>query len=163
MSDQSNRRGKVTDEHREEARRLKALWEASKARRQANGVGSQEAFGATYEIGNQSAVGFFLNGRTALSPKAARGFVKGIGCKISDFSPRIAEMLSSPLADPDAAGWPFPGIEPERFYRLSEQAKLELQGVVRERLDAYERSSAEAPAPMTAQREALRKPRAVPA
>lgn len=80
----SARRGTVTEEHREESARLKRLWEQAE-----HGL-SQEAFGATYGIGNQSAVWQFLNGRTALSLEAAKGFAKGLGCDIAAFSPRLA-------------------------------------------------------------------------
>lgn len=82
------RKAIVTDEHREEAGRLKAIWDARKA---AGKVSSQATFGETYEIGNQSAVGQFLRGEVALSLKAARGFAKGLNCEIEDFSPRLAK------------------------------------------------------------------------
>lgn len=88
-----DRRAKVTPEHEEEARKLRQLWASSAAVRDAAGVGSQLAFGAHYGIGTQGAVGSFLNGKTPLSLKAARGFADGIGCKVSDFSPRLAEIL----------------------------------------------------------------------
>jgi phage repressor protein C with HTH and peptisase S24 domain len=77
------RKTRVTSEHREEARRLKVIWD-SRAKL------SQDEFGAQFEIGNQSAVGQFLRGVTPLSPKAARGFASGLGCLIDDFSPRLA-------------------------------------------------------------------------
>jgi hypothetical protein len=62
--------------------------------RKANGVATQAAFGEAYDIGNQAAVGFFLNGQTALSLKAARGFALGLGVQIDAFSPRLAEMAA---------------------------------------------------------------------
>lgn len=108
MSDMTARRGKVTDVHREEARRLKAIWDATYTSRKATGLHSQEAFGERFHIGNQAAVGFFLNGKTALSLKAARGFAEGLGCNISDFSPRLAEEAAknaefAPAAEDDFA------------------------------------------------------------
>lgn len=96
MSEAVHRRGKVTDLHREEARLLRELWSASAENRQARGERSQEAFGEAYDIGNQAAVGFFLNGKTALSLKAARGFARGLRCRVVDFSPRLAKLLESP-------------------------------------------------------------------
>lgn len=78
------RRAKVTDESKAEADRLKALWEA------ATGRPNQAVFGELYDIGSQSAVNFFLNGKTPLSLKAARGFARGLRCSIGDFSPRLA-------------------------------------------------------------------------
>jgi transcriptional regulator with XRE-family HTH domain len=80
----SNRRGTVTEEHRAESRKLKELYESTP-----HGL-SQAAFGATYGIGNQGAVWQFLNGKTALSMDAAKGFAKGLGVPLSDFSPRLA-------------------------------------------------------------------------
>jgi hypothetical protein len=80
---QSSRKSKVTDETREESRRLKAIWDERKTL-------SQDLFGEQFEIGNQGAVWQFLNGVTALSLKAARGFARGLRCQIADFSPRLA-------------------------------------------------------------------------
>lgn len=76
----------------EEAARLKAIWDKTEAERRQAGVGTQGAFGDTFGIGNQAAVGFFLNGKTALSLKAAHGFATGLKCKIEDFSPRLAKL-----------------------------------------------------------------------
>lgn len=93
MGDPSDRRGKVTAENKEEAKRLSALWAKTKAERDAAGVGTQEAFGAEYDIGNQAAVGFFLTGKTALSLKGAVGFARGFRCSVADFSPRLAAQI----------------------------------------------------------------------
>lgn len=77
------RKAKITDENREESRRLKAIWDAASPRP------SQAVFAEEFDIGGQSAVNNFLNGKSALSIKAARGFARGLGCEISDFSPRL--------------------------------------------------------------------------
>lgn len=77
----------MTEEHREEARKLKELWDARTHETQA-------LFGERYEIGNQSAVGQFLRGDVPLSLSAARGFAKGLQCQISDFSLRLAKQAS---------------------------------------------------------------------
>ena len=90
----TDRKAKVTDEHREEAMRLAALWET-------RAHPSQAIFGEQYEIGSQSAVGQFLRGDTPLSLKAAAGFASGLGCKISDFSTRLARQA---LAYADLSG-----------------------------------------------------------
>jgi phage repressor protein C with HTH and peptisase S24 domain len=81
-----NRKAKVTPENLEEAKRLKALWDKARAA----GGPTQTVFGETYDIGTQSAVNLFLTGTTPLSLKAARGFAKGLGCEIADFSTRLA-------------------------------------------------------------------------
>lgn len=93
MNGNDAKRGKVTAENKAEAARLKAIWTATADSRRATGMHTQGAFGDAYDIGNQSAVGFFLNGQTALSLKAARGFAKGLGCHIADFSPRLAAEI----------------------------------------------------------------------
>lgn len=77
MFSDPNRRGKVTAENAEEARKLKAIWMREQPRLQAAGVGTQEKFGQEFSIGNQAAVGFFLNGKTALSLKAGLAFARG--------------------------------------------------------------------------------------
>jgi hypothetical protein len=92
MGERAGRQGKVTPVHLAEAKRLREIWDRTKQQRTAQGYGSQEAFGQAFEIGNQSAVGFFLNGKTALSFKAASGFARGLECRIADFSPRLAEL-----------------------------------------------------------------------
>lgn len=83
------KRGSVTEETREESRRLRAIWDAAQNRK------SQAEFGQTFAIGSQAAVGHFLNGHAAISLKAAKGFAQGLGCEISDFSPRLAAAAAA--------------------------------------------------------------------
>lgn len=86
MSDEKDkdpRKALVTDEHRQEARALKAIWDRVKP-------ASQGEFGKEFGIGGQSAVANFLGGASALSLKAAVGFANGLNCKIRDFSERLA-------------------------------------------------------------------------
>lgn len=78
----------VTEEHLEEARKLKAIWARTAHPPQAE-------FGELFGIGNQSAVSQFLNGKTPLSLEAAAGFAKGLGCQIADFSPRLASKVAN--------------------------------------------------------------------
>lgn len=97
MAETRSKQATVTDEHREEARRLKSLWDAAKAKRDGGGPKfTQESFGAEFDIGNQGAVWQFLNGKAPLSAKAASGFARGLGCRVSDFSPRLAAIVESP-------------------------------------------------------------------
>jgi hypothetical protein len=93
MSNASSRRGKVSPEHVAESERLSAIWNATYEVRKEKGLHSQGVFGAEYDIGNQAAVGFFLNGKAAISLKAAKGFAKGLNCRIADFSPRLAAEI----------------------------------------------------------------------
>lgn len=76
------RRAVVTEDHKAESARLLAIWNSKKH-------GSQAEFGELFQIGSQSAVAQFLSGKAPISLKAARGFAKGLGCKIGDFSPRL--------------------------------------------------------------------------
>lgn len=103
-----------------EAARLRLLWDAFNERSRT----TQAAFGEEHEIGNQSAVGQFLRGESPLSPKAARGFAKGLGCQIDDFSPRLAAMENA---------WPFDLVERERYEALS----LPMRHKAQVRLDDY--------------------------
>ncbi len=84
----------ITPENKREATRLRTLWDNARPALKAQGIGSQAAFGEAFDIGNQAAVGFFLNGKIALSPKAAAGFARGLGVPISAFSPRLAAVLT---------------------------------------------------------------------
>lgn len=82
----TSRKSIVEPEHLEEAERLQELWNAHKPRP------SQAEFGERFDIGSQGAVWQFLNGKSPLSMKAARGFAKGLHCSIADFSPRLAKQ-----------------------------------------------------------------------
>lgn len=114
-------------EVKEEARRLKDLWDAaSQATR-----GTQAEFGEVHSIGNQSAVGQFLRGETPLSLKAAKGFAKGLGCKISDFSPRLAELESS---------WPFELVDRDRYEALPPALKYKVQVRMQDEIEALEQA-----------------------
>lgn len=79
----------MTEENRQEAARLRKLWDAREVRL------SQREFGRAYKMGNQSAVGHFLCGRQPLSLKAAMSFAAGLHCKIEDFSPRLAALIAA--------------------------------------------------------------------
>lgn len=84
-----DKRAKITDEHRQEAALLRALWESKKGQRL-----TQEKFGEAYGLGGQAMIGHYLAGRSALHEKAAAAFAAELGCKVSDFSPRLAETVA---------------------------------------------------------------------
>jgi hypothetical protein len=131
----TGRSGKVLPEHLEEAAALRKLWESREH-------DTQTIFGEKYKIGNQSAVGQFLNGKARISMKAAVGFAKGLGCEISDFSPRLAAEAAGIRSVQASDGlWPFPGIDRVRFDRLSSAQKLEIQGALRSLITAFEQES----------------------
>lgn len=94
---EDGKRSKITDENRLEAARLKALWDDGRPHR------TQAVFGEHYGLGNQANVGHYLNARNALNAKAAVAFAAELGCKVSDFSPRVAEELSRLQSDAQAA------------------------------------------------------------
>lgn len=131
----------ITPEHEEEARKLRALWDGTYAQRKERNLHSQEAFGTEYGIGNQAAVSFFLKGSAALSLKAARGFAAGLGCKIEDFSPRLAEF---------ASGWPFPNLQKSDYDSLHDWQKFAIQGKVMEMVVGYQVQNSPKVSPMAA-------------
>lgn len=92
----SSRKATITDEHREEARTLKAIWDERKPT-------SQKEFAKEFGIGSQAAVSGFLAGTSALSMKAAIGFATGLDCRIEEFSPRLAASAAqiAEVADAD--------------------------------------------------------------
>ena len=54
---------------------------------------SQEAFGALYQIGNQSMVFQYLDNRRPLNKDAAVKFARGLKVSVKDFSPRLARDI----------------------------------------------------------------------
>ncbi len=70
----------------EDAQRLKRLFNGK-------ATCSQSAFGATYDIGNQSMVSQYLNAKRPLNIEAAKKFAIGLGLTIGEFSPTIATMI----------------------------------------------------------------------
>lgn len=82
--DKQHRKAKITPENVQEAAKLRAIWDATPDKP------NQAIFGDRFEIGSQSAVTLFLNGKTPLSLKAARGFAKGLRRDIAEFSTRLA-------------------------------------------------------------------------
>lgn len=90
MSEVDKKKAKITDEHIEEARRLRAIYDEKRAANR-KGWPSQEKIGVDLGIGTQSMVGHFLGGRSTLTLTAAVAFAKFLGCQVEDFSPRLAE------------------------------------------------------------------------
>lgn len=126
--EKTHRKAKITDENREESRLLKVLW---------NDTGhaglSQDEFGYKFGIGSQSAVGFFLNGKSAISLKAAKGFATGLGCPISAFSQRLADEVQavsavSGLAPSNTTGttWPFATVTQQQYFEVLSQGQRDI-------------------------------------
>jgi hypothetical protein len=119
-------KAKITDENREESRLLKAIWDERSQLTQAE-------FGHQYGIGSQAAVGFFLNGRSAISLKAARGFATGLGCSISEFSKRLAAEVESAnavngtaMTRASDANWPFTTVTPDQYFEVLSQTQRDI-------------------------------------
>lgn len=92
--DGKSKKAVIEPVHVEEAARLKEIYSAYVTKQQGAGTRiSQEAFGAMHDIGNQSMVWQYLNGKSPLNPPAAIKFANAVGCKVEDFSPRIAEWI----------------------------------------------------------------------
>ena len=81
------KRSKITEENRQEAARLKALWDDGRKHR------TQAEFGEHYGLGGQANVGHYLLGRSALNAVAAMAFATELGVGVDEFSPRIAAEL----------------------------------------------------------------------
>ena len=112
---------------KEEAKRLKEIWDGADV----SVRGTQADFGDAYSIGNQSAVGQFLRGETPLSLKAAKGFARGLSCKIADFSPRLAELETS---------WPLELVDRERYEALPPALRFKAQVRMQDEIELLERS-----------------------
>jgi len=112
---------------KEEARRLKEIWDAFDPSKR----GTQAEFGEAQGIGNQSAMSQFLRGDAALSLKAAKGFARGLNCKISDFSARLAELETS---------WPFELVDRERYEALPPPLQFKAQVRMQDEIEALEKA-----------------------
>lgn len=92
------KRKPLTAEQLQDAARLKALYEA-------RWKGSQQGFADAYGLGTQGMVWQYLNGHSALNLRAAKAFATGLGVRISDFSPQLAEeaarIAASEMIDSD--------------------------------------------------------------
>ena len=135
----TNRKAKVTEEHHEEARKLKEIWN-SRARE------TQGVFGEIHKIGNQSAVGQFINGKIPLSLNAAQGFAQGLKCSIADFSPRLAATVQG-ISAFSGPGWPFEEVDLARWDRLTERQKGQVEKVMNDELDRIEGQQVKANGP----------------
>lgn len=81
----------------QDAARLKRLWNEKKP-------GTQAAFGADFEIGNQAAVWQYLNARIPLNLDAAQKFAKGLKVDVAEFSPTLAKKRDALAAGGAPAG-----------------------------------------------------------
>jgi transcriptional regulator with XRE-family HTH domain len=90
---QKSRRKPLEDWQKQDAARLKELYEKA-------GPKTQERFGARFGIGSQALVWQYLNGYIPLNLKAALKFAHGLSCDIADFSPTLAAELPESLRRP---------------------------------------------------------------
>lgn len=88
----------------EDAQRLRRLFDA-RQERGANGKQiSQMEFGEKYEIGTQGMVWQYLSGRKALNLKSALAFSRGLGVKVRQFSPTLADQIEAAGSTNEQAG-----------------------------------------------------------
>ena len=73
----------------EDARRLKALFDAREPKI------SQAEFGAQYDIGTQGMVWQYVAARRPLNIKAVTAFARGLGVTVEEISPTIASEITS--------------------------------------------------------------------
>ena len=66
-----------------------------------------------------------------MSLKAAKGFARGLSCKIADFSPRLAELETS---------WPFELVDRERYEALPPALRFKAQVRMQDEIELLERS-----------------------
>lgn len=116
----TTRKTAIEPEHLAESQRLKAIWDNRKA---AGTVGSQQAFGERYGIGNQAAVWQCLNGAVKISKKQAAGFALGLQCAVADFSPRLAAEIAA-LQPIEAPVQPPPDFADRREVSASDWAEF---------------------------------------
>ena len=90
---QKSRRKPLEDWQKQDAARLKELYEQA-------GPKTQERFGARFGIGSQALVWQYLNGYIPLNLKAALKFAHGLNCDIGDFSPTLAAELPESMRRP---------------------------------------------------------------
>ncbi len=88
---------------------------------------NQTIFGEKYGVGTQSAVTSFLSGRTPISLKAAKGFAEGLGCRIADFSPRLAALDLS---------WPFELVDRDLYESLPPAMRHKAQVRMQDEIEA---------------------------
>ena len=89
-----------------EAAELRKIWDGIEQSKR----GTQAEFGEKHEIGSQGLMWQLLKGKTPLNLKTAKIFASGLGCKVSDFSPRLAALETA---------WPFELVDRELYDSLS--------------------------------------------
>lgn len=77
----------------EDSQRLRMLWDDFVER---TGM-RQVDFARLYELGSQGNVAHYVNSRQPLNLEAARKFAKGMGCRLEDISPTLAEKAISAI------------------------------------------------------------------
>lgn len=120
-----------TEETIEESRKLREIWDRTADDRAARGVDTQERFALAYEIGSQAMVGHCLTGYAVIPLRAALAFARGLGCFVSDFSPRLARQLYP--GDPPPTDTPAGRAEEvERLMaRMTEEQQREIVAAAR--------------------------------
>jgi hypothetical protein len=103
-----------------ESAALRQLWDTAKASGKIEGT--QAEFAVKFDIGKgQAAVSNCLNGQMELSIRAAKGFARGLGVEVREFSPRLARIIEA------SAPWPFEKVAVEEWEALDPDKKREIE------------------------------------
>ena len=90
----------LEDWQMEDARRLKALFDAREPKI------SQAEFGAQYDIGSQGMVWQYVAARRPLNIKAVTAFARGLGVTVEEISPTIASEITSAASHTSSHAYP---------------------------------------------------------
>lgn len=90
----------LEDWQMEDARRLKALFDAREPKI------SQAEFGAQFDIGSQGMVWQYVAARRPLNIKAVTAFARGLGVTVEEISPKIATEIASAASHISSAASP---------------------------------------------------------
>ena len=123
-----------------EAAKLKDLFVA-------NTTLSHGDFAKKHGFSRDAMVWQYLNNHRPLNVQAAAQFASGLGVLIGSFSSRLeseARQIAAALGEVFAPSstWPFPDIDEQRFEALTAHEKIEIQGLVRERIERFEEATA---------------------
>lgn len=86
----------LTYEEKEDAKRLKGIWQDKKDKLNLNQIKAAEELG----YNSQGAISQYLNGKVPLNMQAVAKFAKLLKVAVGDISPRYATMVKDPTPEP---------------------------------------------------------------
>lgn len=120
-----SKRAPLSPTPEEDAKRLRSLFNERAAMTQAE-------FGERFGIGNQGAIWQYLNNRRPLNISAAQKFAEGLGVRIEDFSPSIAQAVQAADAwtGEAAQAWPYATLDEKKFRNLPSDQAARLEAAI---------------------------------